>query len=302
MFHVKQKLEELERCPFCQGKKFEPFLQSQDFLTYLGEFSVVECTKCRLIFTNPRPCVDSMGQFYPSFKYQSHKQNRSALFDRLYFFAQSVMLRRKLSVIEKHIKPGAKLLDIGCGVGQFAQFVASRGYCVSAIEPSFAARQEAQKKGLKVFENLSGFISAVQSRPQIITLWHVLEHQHNYFQNLLEYQKLLDSDGLLIIAVPLFESFDARFYKSSWAGYDLPRHLFHFNEKTIVKSASKAGFELVESKGLPFDSFYISLLSEKNRQSKLGFLRASLIGFVSNFMALLGIRPWSSQFFVFKKK
>jgi 2-polyprenyl-3-methyl-5-hydroxy-6-metoxy-1,4-benzoquinol methylase len=301
MFHVKQKLEKLDMCPFCQGEKFEPFLHSQDFLTNLGEFSVVVCTTCKLVFTNPRPFVERMEQFYPSKKYQSHKQNESALFDRLYFFAQAVMLRRKFSVVKRLIKPGAKLLDIGCGVGQFAHFMAARGYSASAIEPSSAARQQAKKKGLRVFENLAGFVSAKESRPQIISLWHVLEHQHNCFQEIIEYHKLLDKNGLLIIAVPQFESFDAKFYKENWAGYDLPRHLFHFNKITLVNSVRKVGFELIKTKGMPFDSFYISWLSEKNRKSKFGFLRAPIIGAISNLLAVFGLTPWSSQFFVFKR-
>ena len=303
MFHVKQlPLENITECPFCQSAGFEKHLEAQDYLTEFGIFSIVVCNECGLLFTNPRPVPEAISSVYPSSKYLSHQNQKNTLFERVYFGAQKLMLKRKHTLVNKLVNPQSALLDIGCGIGNYASFMSSKGYYMVGIEPSTEARAVSKTKGFKVFESLKEYHSSNLSKPQLISLWHVLEHQPNPFESLAQYYEMLPLNGWLIIAVPQYQSLDARFYKNKWAAYDLPRHLFHFSEKSLNRAAENAGFVHHKTIGMPFDAFYVSLLSQNNVKSLLGLPNALLIGFASNFVAWLRLRPWSSQIFVFQKR
>ena len=78
----------------------------------------------------------------------------------------------------------------------------------------------------------------------IITMWHVLEHVYNLDKDIKRIYDILDSNGRLVIAVPNMNSFDARHYKSYWAAYDVPRHLYHFKEHDIARLLLNYGFQL----------------------------------------------------------
>ncbi|MBW6497840.1 MAG: class I SAM-dependent methyltransferase [Bacteroidales bacterium] len=295
-------MENLNRCPLCGGEDMSrPLLSAPDHMLTTGNYTVVRCLSCELLYTNPRPHEKDLGAFYQSEKYISHTERKKNLREKIYFKVQSLMLARKASLINKLEKNQQRLLDVGCGTGAFAKHMQDIGYQVVAVEPQGAAREKANEKGLQVYENQEEIQKSHHLGLDVITLWHVLEHHARFKESLQLYYEMLAPGGWLVVAVPQYLSFDARFYKSWWAAWDLPRHLFHFSEKTLKLAASQTGFELKAVKGMPFDAFYVSLLSEQYRQTPMGPLRAIIIGAFSNLLAFFRIKPWSSQIFVFRK-
>jgi len=134
-------------------------------------------------------------------------------------------------------------------------------------------------------------------------MWHVLEHVHALKPYLNQCLKSLKQNGRLIIAVPNYTSFDAKYYKKYWAAYDLPRHLYHFSPTSMATLLSEIGFEIVTIKPMWYDSFYVSLLSEKYKKSgKLGLMLAIIIGGISNFITLFDASKASSIIYEIKKK
>jgi 2-polyprenyl-3-methyl-5-hydroxy-6-metoxy-1,4-benzoquinol methylase len=131
----------------------------------------------------------------------------------------------------------------------------------------------------------------------LISLWHVLEHLHDPNEFLGQLKKHLESDGKIFIAVPNFRSYYARYYKEFWAAYDVPRHLYHFQQKDISKLFIRKGFKLEKVIPMRFDSYYVSMLSEKYKK------RFSLFGFVIGFISNLKSKKhgYSSQVYVFEK-
>jgi len=119
----------------------------------------------------------------------------------------------------------------------------------------------------------------------VITMWHVLEHIPNLMDYLDSLKRLLKKDGCLIIAVPNYQSYDADYYKEFWAAYDVPRHLWHFSQKSIQHILASKNFKVHKTLPLIFDSFYVSLLSEKYKGGSSNFLRAFKTGLVSNVKA-----------------
>ena len=89
-----------------------------------------------------------------------------------------------------------------------------------------------------------------------------------------------------MIAVPNYKSYDAKHYKQFWAAYDVPRHLWHFNQTSISKLVSKQSFQVEKVKPMWFDSFYVSMLSEKYKSGKMNPIKGFWIGLVSNFQAI----------------
>jgi predicted SAM-dependent methyltransferase len=133
-------------------------------------------------------------------------------------------------------------------------------------------------------------------------MWHVLEHVHLLNEIIVDLKRLLKVDGTIIIAVPNCNSYDARQYKEFWAAYDLPRHLYHFTPDTMEKLLTKHNLRIVKKLPMVFDSYYVSLLSEKYKFGKTNLIKAILTGFRSNLKARSDINTFSSIIYIIKKE
>ena len=298
---MEHNLETLKSCPSCGNEPFSNSLSCTDYTYSKDVFSIVECTTCKLHFTNPRPTEHAIGKYYDSPEYVSHTDTQSGLVFTLYGFVKNHTLRQKRKLIER-LTTDKSVLDYGAGSGNFSAQLAQHGWSVTSFEPDLNARKRILEKHSKI--RLADDLKSVRANSKsIITLWHVLEHVHQLTATINEFHRILKQEGALIIAVPNHTSYDANFYDSDWAAYDVPRHLYHFNPSTIDKLMLDNGFELLQTKPMWFDSFYVSLLSEKNSGSStlIGWLRAFTIGLVSNLKATLDYKRCSSVIYIFKK-
>jgi len=304
-------MEKLNQCPLCLNPLINSaydisnrlFLEAVDMLVSHKTFKIEKCPSCSLLFTNPRPTENEIKKYYHSDAYISHTENKQTIKERIYFMVQKTMLRKKIALLKKHTKPQCrKLLDFGCGTGNFIDYAQQNGFISTGYEPEINARQKAEAKDLNIINDLDVLFGNKTGAYDVITLWHVLEHLHDFPSVLDDFHTKLNIDGVLLIAVPMAKSTDANYYKKYWAGWDLPRHLYHFTRESIVSSCTKAGYDLVAKRGMPFDSYYVSWLSEQNKRNRMAPLNAFLIGFWSNMKATLGKTPWSSEVFVFRKR
>ena len=133
-----------------------------------------------------------------------------------------------------------------------------------------------------------------------ITAWHSIEHVHELEKTISRMYDLLDEKGTIIIGVPNYLSFDARYYKEFWAAYDVPRHLWHFDKKSLKEVFENKGIKLVKSSPMILDAYYVSLLSESYKKSTFKILKSVFVGTISNTLALF-TKEYSSNIFVFKK-
>jgi 2-polyprenyl-3-methyl-5-hydroxy-6-metoxy-1,4-benzoquinol methylase len=260
-------------------------------------FFLVQCSDCLFIYTNPRPAPSQLERYYQSSNYISHAEAGKKIVDSIYFLARNYMLRKKLSWIRNYCSIDTPLLDYGCGTGALIQFLLKRGWNAWGIEPNLLARSIAHKNSP---DHIYSTISELPSQSfGIITLWHVLEHLSHLEHDLNEILSLLSSSGYLFIAVPNCNSFDAKYYGSVWAGYDVPRHLSHFTPETMKVLARKLGLELIKVYPLKLDAYYVSILSEKYRKGS--FVRALVQGYISNKFARKHQSNYSSLVYVLKK-
>ncbi len=306
MFHVERlyKMETLTHCPLCNTALNGTIcLQALDHLVSGKTFNIEQCPACKLLFTNPRPGEAEIDKYYQSPDYISHTDKNTGWQNRLYQIIKQRMHKNKLKLLNKHTKEtGRALLDFGCGTGEFVLAAKKKGYASVGFEPDIRARHIARKKGALVLKDINELFNGNKTNSfDVITLWHVLEHLHGLQEVMKTFYSLLKPDALLVLAVPMANSADAAFYKEQWAAFDLPRHLYHFTPSTIEHLCYTSGFQISHRKGLAYDSFYISLLSEKHRNSKIAPIGAVLRGLFSNTKALLKTRPWSSEIFVCKK-
>ena len=292
-------MESLSKCPICEGENFSDFLACTDYTVSKKEFKIVSCDQCQFRFTNPRPGKDEIGKYYESEEYISHSNTSKGFINYLYQTVRKYTLIKKLQLINRQSEKGA-LLDIGCGTGEFLNTCEKGGWRVNGIEPGISARNFAKENyGLNVFpeEKIKEF---EDKSFDVITMWHVLEHVHDLNDRLLDLKRLLKENGTLIIAVPNCNSLDASTYGRHWAAYDLPRHLYHFRPEDIEKAFKKINMRLNTILPMRFDSFYVSLLSEKYKSGKSKYIRAFWNGLRSNFAAIKTGKKFSSQIYILK--
>jgi 2-polyprenyl-3-methyl-5-hydroxy-6-metoxy-1,4-benzoquinol methylase len=261
-------------------------------------FELKKNLKYGFLETTPLPDISKLSKYYETEEYISHTDAKRNLFEKVYHSVRNYAIKNKIALINKEQEKG-KLLDVGCGTGDFLFAAKNNGWNVTGIEPNENARKIANKKNNNfVFDN-SELNKLKENSFDVITLWHVLEHLPNLEDDIQTFKKLLKSKGTLIIAVPNYKSFDATYYKEFWAAYDVPRHLWHFSQNSI-KLLFK-NFNLNNTKTLPmkFDAFYVSLLSEKYKKGKQNIFNAFYIGLRSNLKALR-TSEYSSLIYVFK--
>jgi len=250
-----------------------------------------------LLITFPKPSLEKLPSYYESDDYISHTDGKRSLFERMYHIIKNTALKNKVKLINTQSEKG-RLLDIGAGTGDFLVVAKKNGWQTTGVEPSSKAKSIALGKGVTFADHLSD----LQNHSfDVITMWHVLEHVPNLEEYISELKRLLKPTGTILIAVPNFKSFDANYYGRFWAAYDVPRHIWHFSKMAIQKLFSEKEMKLVEVLPMKFDSFYVSLLSEKYKTGKMNFIKAFFVGLQSNLSAKRS-KEYSSHIYVIKNK
>lgn len=250
------------------------------------EFQLIENSEFGFLETSPQPSTEKLPEYYESEDYISHTDSKRNLFEKVYHAVRSISLKKKLGLINSYSSEEKKLLDIGCGTGDFLQTALENNWVVSGIEPNEQAREISNKKTNNSVFEIDQLLKFEASSFDVITLWHVLEHLPNLEDHIAIFKTLLKPKGTLIIAVPNYKSYDAKYYKEFWAAYDVPRHLWHFNRNSITSLVSNFDFDVVKTKPMWFDAFYVSMLSEKYKKGKMNPIKGFCIGLLSNFKAL----------------
>lgn len=293
-----------EQCPACGSNTIQKQLEVKDYTVSEQCFEIWECSHCRLRFTQNVPDQSQIGAFYKSENYISHTETKKGLINRLYHFIRKVTIRskRRLILNETKIKQGS-ILDIGAGTGLFLKAMRDADWRVSGIEPDDLARSKAQELYGVLLLHPDVLFEFGSHTFNAITLWHVLEHVHDLHSYLTQINKLLAKNGVLFIAVPNYTCYDAQTYQQYWAAYDVPRHLYHFSPQSIRVLLEQHGMILKKIKPMWFDSFYIAMLSEKNKSLGRGnTLKAFWNGLWSNCIALTNKGRCSSIIYIIQKK
>jgi 2-polyprenyl-3-methyl-5-hydroxy-6-metoxy-1,4-benzoquinol methylase len=293
--------EKLPGCPVCGNVSAALFLETRDHFLTGEEFSIQQCNGCGFRFIRTRPDIDEIGRYYQSDDYISHDAKSASLISRIYKLARFFSVRNKYKIVSNYLDAG-RILDIGCGTGEFLKHCRSKGLEVAGVEPNEKAGNFAhQVNGIQVTGKLAG-LSPDQAPFNCITMWHVLEHLHDLNESVEMVRKMLSPDGVFIVAVPNCNSWDAERYGKYWAAYDVPRHLYHFTEKSIQALLKNHGFEIIKMLPQKLDSFYVSMLSEKYQTGRNNYIKAVFYGMWSNFQAGRKGRGHSSQIFVLSLK
>ena len=274
-------------CPICSSNKFQEYLSAKDYTVSHETFQIQKCIQCEFILTSPRPTEEKLATYYLSDNYVSHTASAKTLFDKIYEKARQRTLQWKLTLVKHFINASQNpsILDYGCGTGFFLQKMKDNHFQISGVEPSPVARTHAEKiTGIKIDSDLS----QIKKSFDAITLWHVLEHVSELNDTLDSLKKKLKEKGTIIIAVPNHKSEDAKMYGAVWAGYDVPRHLWHFDQNSMKQLLAKHKLKIIETIPMKLDALYVSMLSEKylaNGQSILTFTKGFINGIFSNFKA-----------------
>lgn len=289
------------KCPVCNSINFNNVLTTADYLVSGESFEIMECNECTLRFTNLIPVESEIDKYYKSDDYISHTTNTTSIFDVIYKIVRKYTLRSKRKTVEQFFKTqSGTVLDIGCGTGDFLKIMKHHGWKISGVEVNQEAQKLAETNTSSIIMNQKDFFQTEQTY-DVITLWHSLEHLHDLKKYLQKISISLNANGVVIIAVPNYNSYDAEYYQKDWAAYDAPRHLYHFSAKSMNNLMGRFKFKLLHNKQMPFDPFYVSLLSEMSVRKKNNIIKALWIGWKSYLKGRIDANRGSSVLYVFKK-
>ncbi len=288
-----------EKCPWCGSENLKLFLELKDYFLTEENFMILCCDECKLLFTSPVPSAEAIGNYYKSENYLSHNENRKGLLPWIYNIVKQRNVVNKFDIAVADMANGS-LLDIGCGVGDFLFYAANRGWNISGIEPDLDAKSVASNKLHLKIDSPDALPTLPDDSFDVVTMWHVLEHVRDLKSEIFHLQRIVRHGGRLIIALPNYKSFDAMHYLDKWAAYDVPRHLYHFSKESVAKIFNDTVFSLTDIKPLKWDSYYVSVLSEKYCGSFVPLLKGIWYGLKSNLIASKSMQ-YSSLVYCFVK-
>jgi SAM-dependent methyltransferase len=234
-------------CPACGDEIVnEPALRGVDRLHGTsGDFRVAVCSSCGSGRTLPLVPTERLGELYPddynAYRLPTEPVARllaTALFETRYQKAlRSVPLRALSS------RTAGRLLDVGSGRGDLGVVLQRRGWEVVGLEPSPDACEKAGRRGIRSLRGtLTSARAALDGPFDAVTFNHSLEHVAEPLDDLVHARRLLRDDGIVIVSVPNFGSWQRRRFGTYWFHLDLPRHRSHFTPAGLERLLRRAEF------------------------------------------------------------
>lgn len=285
-------------CPSCGSVKQEPYMLVPDFRVSQDQFPLVSCLSCGLTYTALVPGVGDIGAFYKSDTYDSHRIDNKSLISRVYRLVRAWNIHKKIKLVKSFSTSGL-IVDYGCGLGHLVAQMQKEGLSVRGFEIDDDVRDLSCEILNLSLQPLSEFGALKNESIDVLMMWHVLEHVYDLCMDFQQIVEKVKQNGVLIIAVPNYRSYDAQFYKKNWEAYDVPRHLYHFDKESVHNFLSSYGLKRESIIPMLFDSYYVSMRSEKNTKGGGFILRGLWKGFLSNLLAYK--YGHSSQIYIYRK-
>lgn len=290
-------------CPSCGHTHSTHRFHASDWLVSKKHFEIVDCSSCGLTFTKNVPGPDYIAPYYDSPEYLSHNDKPTSIFGKIYQIAKKINTTLKTKAIIGQLQHG-NVLEIGLGTGDLLHRLQANGWNVTGTELSDHARAIAQAKlNVDLYATIAECNHIKESSQDRVIMMHVLEHVYNLHETIAFSHKVLKPNGLLIVAVPNLNSADSQHYQQHWAALDVPRHLYHFTPSSLKHILSIHRFEITRQTIMPFDPFFISLISENQiKSSKLAPIYATLKATLFILQSLFNTNKSSSIIYTIRKK
>jgi 2-polyprenyl-3-methyl-5-hydroxy-6-metoxy-1,4-benzoquinol methylase len=223
-------------CDLCGSNKTSIYIENLTTWEHKGEFNLVKCEICELIFLSPRPGKSIIGKYYPSDYWNSRKEvNWKNIRDKIFRPVYKILLENKVG----------KILDVGAGDGTFLSKFKENGWFVNGVEVSRDAVKIAKDKYKIQLINGDFEKIHINDTYDVITFMNSLEHLYSPKNALRKANTALVKDGLLLVSVPNIGSLGSLIFRKNWYPLSPPRHLYHFSINTITDMLSKCGFKVM---------------------------------------------------------
>jgi SAM-dependent methyltransferase len=250
-------VKKLKRCPVCgKGRLNFAFMAEEKHYGLKHPFKNSRCADCGAVVVDPQPSLRELGPYYAQSYYSFSASDNEGFFRKLLFRVYTAYLGGRGTRLEKacfwmlgpylrapKARPGARLLDIGCGAGDYLSFMRRLGFKVQGLEPGAAAVKAARARGLDVRRGTLGSVAFPAKRFDVVTLNHVFEHIGEPRKAMAEIRRILKPGGTLVIGVPSTHSLTFALFGENWSALDTPRHLVNYDPRNLARLAGDFGFE-----------------------------------------------------------
>lgn len=233
-------------CQLCWSKIYSELFDAQDYITR-KHFKVIRCNGCHVVRVDPVPSAAEIGDYYPELYYGDTP-----------FLYEKMDAAGRFKKVRPYVASGSRVLDVGCGRGLVLGKLHEVGCKVVGTELSAHSSKYAREVlGLEIHQKSLEDCAFEDDSFDVVTLFHSLEHLLDPLSSLREVCRILKPGGRMLVEVPRFDSFYANIFRDKWFHLDVPRHLYHFEDKTLEELLKNAGFALddVKKYDIMYDSF-----------------------------------------------
>jgi 2-polyprenyl-3-methyl-5-hydroxy-6-metoxy-1,4-benzoquinol methylase len=242
-------MQHLQNCPICNASSIASFIKTTAQMHSSKElFNFDQCANCQLVFLNPRVNLDNLKNYYTSHYLPYRGSDAWGKYSKLVEGSQKKLDLKRVNRVKEmcSVSPKSLILDVGCGNPSFLKACQQELNC-KTMGIDFS--DEGWKGQSTMFKGLDLQVSEIKDlslnlKPDIITMWHYLEHDYTPLENLTYLKSIAKPSTTLIIEIPNLDSISRKKYNENWAGWHTPRHTSLFSPDNIKLLLDKSGWNV----------------------------------------------------------